>query len=181
MSRVGQAPVTIPSGVDITIEGRQITVKGPKGELSRLVPEVLTLTIEEGELTVTRNDEERESRALHGLFRSLINNMVIGVTEGYRRGLEIVGVGYRATAQGDRALELAVGYSHPVKVEAPEGITFEVPSNTRIDVVGIDKETVGQVAADIRAIRKPEPYKGKGIRYEGEQVRRKAGKAASAG
>ncbi len=181
MSRVGQAPIAIPSGVDVKVEGREITVKGPKGELSRLVPEVLSITIEEGELTVARADEERESRALHGLFRSLINNMVVGVTEGYRRGLEIVGVGYRATAQGDRALELAVGYSHTVKVEAPEGITFEVPSNTRIDVVGIDKEVVGQVAADIRAIRKPEPYKGKGIRYEGEQVRRKAGKAASAG
>jgi large subunit ribosomal protein L6 len=181
MSRVGQAPVTIPSGVEVKIEGRQVTVKGPKGELSRVLPEVLAVTIEEGELTVARTDEERESRALHGLFRSLINNMVVGVTEGYRRGLEIVGVGYRATAQGDRALELAVGYSHTVKVEAPEGITFEVPSNTRIDVVGIDKETVGQVAADIRAIRKPEPYKGKGIRYEGEVVRRKAGKAASAG
>jgi large subunit ribosomal protein L6 len=181
MSRVGQAPIPIPSGVDITIEGRQVTVKGPKGELSRLAPEVLTFTIEEGELTVGRTDEERESRALHGLFRSLVNNMVIGVTEGYRRGLEIVGVGYRATAQGDRALELAVGYSHTVKVDAPEGITFEVPSNTRIDVVGIDKEKVGQVAADIRAIRKPEPYKGKGIRYQGEVVRRKAGKAASAG
>jgi large subunit ribosomal protein L6 len=142
---------------------------------------VLTVTIADGQATVARNDEERESRALHGLFRSLIANMVTGVTEGYRRGLEIVGVGYRATAQGDRALELAVGYSHTVKVEAPEGITFEVPTNTRIDVVGIDKEVVGQVAADIRAIRKPEPYKGKGIRYEGEQVRRKAGKAASAG
>ena len=181
MSRVGQAPIPIPSGVDITIEGRQVTVKGPRGELSRLVPEVLSLTIDEGQLTVSRADEERESRALHGLFRSLIHNMVVGVTEGYRRGLEIVGVGYRATAQGDRALELAVGYSHTVKVETPEGITFEVPSNTRIDVVGIDKEKVGQVAADIRSIRKPEPYKGKGIRYEGEQVRRKAGKAASAG
>jgi len=181
MSRVGQAPVPIPSGVEVKIEGRQVTVKGPKGELSRLLPETLSVTVEEGELTVARGDEERESRALHGLFRSLINNMVVGVTEGYRRGLEIVGVGYRATAQGDRALELAVGYSHTVKVEAPEGITFEVPSNTRIDVVGIDKEKVGQVAADIRAIRKPEPYKGKGIRYQGEVVRRKAGKAASAG
>jgi large subunit ribosomal protein L6 len=181
MSRVGQAPIPVPSGVEVTIEGRQVTVKGPKGELSRLLPEVLSVTLEEGEVTVARADEERESRALHGLFRSLISNMVVGVTEGYRRGLEIVGVGYRATAQGDRALELAVGYSHTVKVEAPEGITFEVPSNTRIDVVGIDKEKVGQVAADIRAIRKPEPYKGKGIRYEGEQVRRKAGKAASSG
>jgi large subunit ribosomal protein L6 len=181
MSRVGQAPITIPSGVDIKVEGREVTVKGPKGELARTLPEQLTVTIEGGELTVARADDERESRALHGLFRTLIDNMVVGVTEGYRRGLEIVGVGYRATAQGDRKLELAVGYSHPVTVEAPEGITFEVPSNTRIDVVGIDKETVGQVAANIRKIRKPEPYKGKGIRYEGEVVRRKAGKAASAG
>jgi large subunit ribosomal protein L6 len=181
MSRVGQAPIPVPSGVEVKIEGRVVTVKGPKGELARTLPEQLSITQADGELTVARADEERESRALHGLFRSLIANMVTGVTEGYRRGLEIVGVGYRATAQGDRALELAVGYSHTVKVEAPEGITFEVPSNTRIDVVGIDKEVVGQVAADIRAIRKPEPYKGKGIRYEGEQVRRKAGKAASAG
>ena len=181
MSRVGQAPIPVPSGVEVKIEGRVVTVKGPKGELSRTLPEALSITLDEGELTVARADEERESRALHGLFRSLVANMVTGVTEGYRRGLEIVGVGYRATAQGDRALELAVGYSHTVKVQAPEGITFEVPSNTRIDVVGIDKETVGQVAADIRAIRKPEPYKGKGIRYQGEVVRRKAGKAASAG
>ncbi|HEY5696040.1 MAG TPA: 50S ribosomal protein L6 [Acidimicrobiales bacterium] len=181
MSRVGQAPIPVPSGVEVKIEGRVVTVKGPKGELSRTLPEVLSITQDAGELTVDRADEERESRALHGLFRSLVANMVTGVTEGYRRGLEIVGVGYRATAQGDRALELAVGYSHTVKVRAPEGITFEVPSNTRIDVVGIDKETVGQVAADIRAIRKPEPYKGKGIRYQGEVVRRKAGKAASAG
>ena len=181
MSRVGQAPVPVPSGVEVKIEGRVVTVKGPKGELSRTLPEALSVTQEGGQLTVARADDERESRALHGLFRSLIANMVTGVTEGYRRGLEIVGVGYRATAQGDRALELAVGYSHTVKVQAPEGITFEVPSNTRIDVVGIDKETVGQVAADIRAIRKPEPYKGKGIRYQGEVVRRKAGKAASAG
>jgi large subunit ribosomal protein L6 len=181
MSRVGQAPIPVPSGVEVKVEGRTVTVTGPRGELERLVPEVLTVAVADGEVTVARADEERESRALHGLFRSLINNMVIGVTEGYRRGLEIVGVGYRATAQGDRALELAVGYSHTVKVQAPEGITFEVPTNTRIDVVGIDKEKVGQVAADIRAIRKPEPYKGKGIRYEGEQVRRKAGKAASSG
>ena len=181
MSRVGQAPIPVPSGVEVKIEGRVVTVKGPKGELTRTLPDALSITQDDGELTVARADDERESRALHGLFRSLIANMVTGVTEGYRRGLEIVGVGYRATAQGDRALELAVGYSHTVKVEAPDGITFEVPSNTRIDVVGIDKETVGQVAADIRAIRKPEPYKGKGIRYQGEVVRRKAGKAASAG
>ncbi len=181
MSRVGQAPIPVPSGVEVKIEGRVVTVKGPKGELTRTLPEALSITLDDGQLPVARVDDERESRALHGLFRTLITNMVTGVTEGYRRALEIVGVGYRATAQGDRALELAVGYSHTVKVQAPEGITFEVPSNTRIDVVGIDKETVGQVAADIRAIRKPEPYKGKGIRYQGEVVRRKAGKAASAG
>ena len=181
MSRVGQAPIPVPAGVEVTISGRDVTVKGPKGELTRTLPDALSVTLDDGVLTVAREDEERESRALHGLFRSLLANMVTGVTEGYRRGLEIVGVGYRATAQGDRALELAVGYSHSVKVEAPEGITFDVPSNTRIDVIGIDKEKVGQVAADIRAIRKPEPYKGKGIRYEGEVVRRKAGKAASAG
>ena len=181
MSRVGQAPIPVPAGVEVKIEGRVVTVKGPKGELTRTLPDALSITQDDGALTVARADDERESRSLHGLFRTLITNMVTGVTEGYRRGLEIVGVGYRATAQGDRALELAVGYSHTVKVQAPEGITFEVPSNTRIDVVGIDKETVGQVAADIRAIRKPEPYKGKGIRYQGEVVRRKAGKAASAG
>jgi large subunit ribosomal protein L6 len=181
MSRVGQAPIPIPSGVEVKIEGRTVTVKGPKGELSRILPEALSASIEEGEVLVARADDEREARSLHGLFRSLIANMVIGVTEGYRRGLEIVGVGYRATAQGDRKLELSVGYSHTVTVDAPDGITFEVPTNTRIDVVGIDKEKVGQVAADIRAIRKPEPYKGKGIRYQGEVVRRKAGKAASAG
>jgi large subunit ribosomal protein L6 len=180
MSRVGQAPVPVPSGVEVDIDGRTVTVKGPKGELTRTLPEALSISQDDGELTVARADDERESRALHGLFRSLIANMVTGVTEGYRRGLEIVGVGYRATAQGDRALELAVGYSHTVKVQAPEGITFEVPSPTRIDVVGIDKEKVGQVAADIRAIRKPEPYKGKGIRYQDEVVRRKAGKAATA-
>ena len=181
MSRVGQAPIPVPSGVEVKIEGRVVTVKGPKGELTRTLPEALSITQDDGQLTVARVDDERESRALHGLFRTLVANMVTGVTEGYRRALEIVGDGYRATAQGERALELAVGYSHTVKVQAPEGITFEVPSNTRIDVVGIDKETVGQVAADIRAIRKPEPYKGKGIRYQGEVVRRKAGKAASAG
>jgi large subunit ribosomal protein L6 len=181
MSRVGQAPIPVPSGVEVKIEGRTVTVSGPKGELSRILPELLSAKVEEGEVLVERADDERESRSLHGLFRSLIANMVIGVTEGYRRGLEIVGVGYRCTAQGDRKLELSVGYSHTVTVDAPDGITFEVPSNTRIDVIGIDKERVGQVAADIRAIRKPEPYKGKGIRYQGEVVRRKAGKAASAG
>ena len=178
MSRVGQAPIPVPSGVEVKIEGRVVTVKGPKGELSRTLPEQLSITQADGELTVARTDEERESRALHGLFRSLVANMVTGVTDGYRRGLEIVGVGYRATAQGDRALELAVGYSHTVKVEAPEGITFEVPAPTQVVVRGNDKQQVGQIAAEIRKVRPPEPYKGKGIRYEGEYVRRKVGKRA---
>jgi large subunit ribosomal protein L6 len=181
VSRVGKSPIPIPSGVDVKIEGRAVTVTGPKGELSRVLPEVISASVLEGEVLVDRADEERESRALHGLFRTLIANMVTGVTEGYRRQLEIVGVGYRAQAQGDRKLELSVGYSHTVTIDAPEGITFEVPAPTRIEVVGIDKEVVGQVAADIRAVRKPEPYKGKGIRYAGEVVRRKAGKAAAAG
>jgi large subunit ribosomal protein L6 len=181
VSRVGQAPIPVPAGVEVKIDGQSVTITGPRGELSRVLPDALTVALADGEVTVTRADDERDSRALHGLFRSLLANMVTGVTEGYTRGLEIVGVGYRATAQGDRKLELSVGYSHTVTVDAPEGITFEVPSNTRIEVIGIDKEKVGQVAADIRAIRKPEPYKGKGIRYRGEVVRRKAGKAASAG
>ena len=181
MSRIGRTPVPVPTGVEITIQGRELTVKGPKGTLERRLPGDISVRQEGAEVVVERPDDERENRALHGLVRSLVNNMVLGVSQEFSKELEIIGVGYRATAQGDRALELAVGYSHTVKVEAPEGITFEVPSNTRIDVVGIDKEVVGQVAADIRAIRKPEPYKGKGIRYEGEQVRRKAGKAASAG
>ena len=180
MSRVGQAPIPVPSGVEVKIEGREVTVKGPKGELSAPLPEALSVTLEEGELTVARADDERESRALHGLFRSLIDNMVIGVTEGYRRGLEIVGVGYRATAQGDRALSWPSATATPSRSRPPRASPSRCRRNTRIDVVGIDKETVGQVAADIRAIRKPEPYKGKGIRYQGEVVRRKAGKAACA-
>lgn len=181
MSRIGQAPIAVPSGVDVTIGDRDITVKGPKGTLSRPIPGTITVRQEGEELLVERPDDERETRSLHGLTRTLVFNMVVGVTEGFRKELEIQGVGYRATAQGPTALELALGFSHSVKVTAPEGITFEVPSATRIDVVGINKEVVGQVAANIRALRKPEPYKGKGVRYVGEYVQRKAGKAASVG
>ena len=178
MSRIGKAPVPVPSGVDITISGNNVTVKGPKGALSRVLPPDITVRQEDATIVVERPDDEREHRALHGLTRSLVNNMVVGVTEGFVKELEIVGVGYRATAQGPSRIELALGYSHTISVEAPEGVTFEVPQPTRIAVRGIDKEAVGQVAANIRKLRKPEPYKGKGVRYAGEVVRRKAGKAA---
>ncbi|MPZ73627.1 MAG: 50S ribosomal protein L6 [Nitriliruptorales bacterium] len=178
MSRIGKQPVTVPSGVDISLSGRTLTVKGPKGSLTQRIHPDITVTIGDGEVTVTRPDDEREHRALHGLFRSLIANMVVGVTEGYTRRLEIVGVGYRAALRGSDGLTLQMGFSHPVEFDAPEGVTFEVPSPTRITITGTDKQVVGQVAANIRKIRKPEPYKGKGIRYEGEQVRRKSGKAA---
>lgn len=181
MSRIGQAPIPVPGGVDVTVADGQITVKGPKGTLSRPIPGAITVRQEGEELLVERPDDARENRSLHGLTRTLVNNMVVGVTDGFRKELEIQGVGYRATAQGPAALELALGFSHTVKVNAPDGITFDVPSPTRIDVVGIDKEVVGQVAANIRALRKPEPYKGKGVRYVGEYVQRKAGKAASVG
>ena len=181
MSRVGKAPIPVPSGVEVSLDGRHITVKGPKGSLDRDLPGAITVREDDGQLLVERPDDERESRALHGLTRALVNNMVHGVTEGYKKELEIVGVGYRATAKGPNALELAVGYSHTVPVQAPEGITFDVPQPTRIDVVGIDKELVGQVAANIRKVRKPEPYKGKGIRYVDEHIQRKAGKAAGTG
>ena len=177
MSRIGQAPIAIPSGVDVTIEGRMVKVKGPKGELTRTVPATISVQQVDGQLLVARPDDERDNRALHGLTRSLVNNMVIGVTDGFRKQLEIVGVGYRAEAQGAESIRLALGFSHPVIVKAPEGVTFEVPVPTQIVVAGIDKEVVGQVAADIRSIRKPEPYKGKGVRYAGERVLRKAGKA----
>ncbi|MCD9625486.1 50S ribosomal protein L6 [Rhabdothermincola salaria] len=177
MSRIGRAPIPVPAGVDVTVAGRHITVKGPKGTLERDIPELITVRQDEGQLLVERPNDERESRALHGLVRSLVNNMVVGVSEGFRKDLDIVGVGYRATAKGNDALELALGFSHPVSVKAPEGITFEVASPTTIGVVGVDKEAVGQVAANIRAIRKPEPYKGKGVRYRDEHVVRKAGKA----
>ena len=177
MSRVGQAPIRIPDGVKVSLVGNVITVNGSRGELQRLLPKGITVEKTDGELRVLRASEQRETRALHGLIRSLIANMVTGVTEGYEKRLEIQGVGYRATKQGTD-LEVQVGFSHPVRKPAPAGIEFDVPTPTRITVKGIDKELVGQVAAEVRAIRKPEPYKGKGIRYEGEYVRKKAGKAA---
>jgi large subunit ribosomal protein L6 len=178
MSRIGKAPIPVPTGVDVTLADRNVTVKGPKGTLARRLPPDITVRQDGDLLLVERPDDEREHRALHGLTRSLVNNMVVGVTDGFVKELEIVGVGYRATAQGPSRLELALGFSHPVVVEAPEGVTFEVPQPTRITVRGIDKEIVGQVAANIRKVRKPEPYKGKGVRYAGEVVLRKAGKAA---
>jgi large subunit ribosomal protein L6 len=178
MSRIGRAPIPIPSGVDVTVTGNEVTVKGPKGTLFRRLPADITVRQDGAQILVERPDDEREHRALHGLTRSLVNNMVVGVTDGFAKDLEIVGVGYRATAQGPSRLELALGFSHPVTIEAPEGISFEVPQPTRITVRGIDKEIVGQVAANIRKVRKPEPYKGKGVRYAGEFVQRKAGKAA---
>jgi large subunit ribosomal protein L6 len=178
MSRIGKSPIPVPSGVDVTLADRDVTVKGPKGTLARRLPPDITVRQDGDQLVVERPDDEREHRALHGLTRSLVNNMVVGVTDGFSKDLEIVGVGYRAVAQGPSRLELALGFSHPVVVEAPEGITFEVPQPTRITVRGIDKEVVGQVAANIRKVRKPEPYKGKGVRYAGEVVLRKAGKAA---
>lgn len=179
MSRVGQAPIKIPNGVTVSIAAGRITVNGPRGELQRVIPPDVSVEQADGELRITRINDERETRALHGLARSLIANMVQGVTEGYEKSLEIQGVGYRAQKKGND-LEVAVGYSHPVQKKAPKGIEFDVPSPTKIIVRGVDKELVGQTAAEIRAIRKPEPYKGKGIRYEGEHVRRKAGKAAKA-
>ncbi|MEN9793094.1 MAG: hypothetical protein RL330_1172 [Actinomycetota bacterium] len=175
MSRIGKAPITLPSGVEVSIAGRTVTVKGPKGQLSREIPGEITVRKEESVLLVERPDDERQNRSLHGLVRTLVNNMVVGVTDGYAKELEIVGVGYRAEAQGTN-LRLALGFSHPVIVPAPEGITFEVPAQTRVIVRGIDKEVVGQVAANIRSIRKPEPYKGKGVRYLNERILRKAGK-----
>jgi large subunit ribosomal protein L6 len=178
MSRIGRTPILVPVGVDVTIDDREVKVKGPMGTLSRSVPGEITVRQEDSTLVVERPNDERENRALHGLTRSLINNMVVGVTAGFTKDLEIVGVGYRAIPKGPSQLELALGFSHPVIVDAPEGVTFEVPQQTRISVKGIDKELVGQVAANIRKIRKPEPYKGKGVRYAGERVIRKAGKAA---
>lgn len=176
MSRVGKTPVPVPSGVSVDIDGNSVKVKGPKGELGREFHENVSISLDDGVATVDRVDESRESRALHGLSRALLANMVQGVHEGFSRELEIIGVGYRATLKG-RDLEMQLGFSHSVAVKAPEGITFEVPENTKIIISGIDKELVGQVAANIRKVRPPEPYKGKGIRYVGEHVRRKAGKA----
>ncbi|HWC37627.1 MAG TPA: 50S ribosomal protein L6 [Acidimicrobiales bacterium] len=178
MSRVGRSPISVPDGVEVTVRGREVRVTGPQGELARTLPGDITLRQENSTLLVERPDDERHNRALHGLTRSLVNNMVAGVTTGFTKELEIVGVGYRANARGPNQLELALGFSHPVRVDAPDGISFEVPAPTRIMVRGIDKELVGQVAATIRMIRKPEPYKGKGVRYRGERVVRKAGKAA---
>ena len=178
MSRIGRSPIPIPSGVEVAITGNRVMVKGPQGSLERELPAEISIRQEDSTLLVERPDDERHNRALHGLTRSLVNNMVIGVTAGFSKQLEIVGVGYRAVAKGPSQIELALGFSHPVIVDAPAGVTFEVPQPTRIIVRGIDKELVGQVAANIRKIRKPEPYKGKGVRYAGEVVHRKAGKAA---
>ena len=178
MSRIGKAPIPVPSGVEVSISGRQVAVKGPKGALDLEVPGEITVRQDGEEILVERPDDERVNRAMHGLTRSLVNNMMVGVSEGFRKELQIVGVGYRCIAKGTDALELQLGFSHPVLVQAPDGISFEVPEPTRIIVSGADKQVVGQVAADIRSYRKPEPYKGKGVRYLGEHVARKAGKAA---
>jgi large subunit ribosomal protein L6 len=178
MSRIGKQPIAIPSGVDVSLDGSRVTVKGPKGTLEHDAPESITITRQGDELVITRPDDERTNRALHGLTRSLVANMVTGVSEGFVRELEIVGVGYRAAAAGPSRIDLQLGFSHPVHVDAPDGVEFEVPAPTRIIVKGFDKQLVGQVAADIRKIRKPEPYKGKGIRYADERVLRKAGKSA---
>ncbi|NKQ56355.1 50S ribosomal protein L6 [Amycolatopsis sp. K13G38] len=176
MSRIGKRPIAVPSGVEVTIDGQDVTVKGPKGTLSHTIIEPITVErAEDGTLEVKRPDDERENRALHGLTRTLVNNLVVGVTEGYEKKLEIHGVGYRVQAKGSN-LEFALGYSHPVLIEAPEGITFKVESPTRFSVSGIDKQKVGQTAAVIRKLRRPDPYKGKGLRYEGERIRRKVGK-----
>ena len=179
MSRVGKAPIELPSGVEVTVNDTVVSVKGPKGDLSETLDPRIITAVDDGVVTLTRADEERETRALHGLSRALVNNMVIGVFEGYQKELTAVGVGYRAALKG-KTLELQVGFSHPVTVEAPDGIEFEVPEPTKIFVRGIDKQLVGQVAANVRAVRPPEPYKGKGIRYVDEYVRRKAGKAGVA-
>ncbi|AEX43529.1 50S ribosomal protein L6 [Corynebacterium diphtheriae bv. mitis] len=175
MSRVGKAPIAIPSGVDVKIDGQHVEVKGPKGTLDLTIPEPIVASIEDGQISVVRPDDHRKNRSLHGLSRSLVNNMVVGVTEGYTIKMEIFGVGYRVALKG-KNLEFSLGYSHPVLIEAPEGITFAVDGNTKLSVSGIDKQKVGQIAAIIRRLRKDDPYKGKGIRYEGEQIRRKVGK-----
>ena len=177
MSRIGKLPVSVPSGVEVTIDGQHVTVKGPKGTLSHTVAEPISVQMGDDGVEVARPDEERESKALHGLSRTLIQNMVTGVTDGYEKKLEIVGVGYRVLAKGPSAVELNLGYSHPVQFEAPDGVTLQVESATKFSVHGIDKQVVGEVAANIRKLRRPEPYKGKGVRYAGEHVRRKVGKA----
>jgi len=180
MSRIGRLPIAVPSGVDVTIEGRRVTVKGPKGSLSRELHPDMRISREDDQLVVTRPTEQKTHKQLHGLTRTLVNNMVVGVTDGYRKGLEITGVGYRAVKVGEK-LQLSLGYSHQIEIEPPKGITFELENPTRLAVVGIDKELVGEIAAKVRSTRKPEPYKGKGVRYAGEQIRRKAGKAGKIG
>ncbi|WP_395659570.1 50S ribosomal protein L6 [Nocardioides sp.] len=177
MSRIGKLPIAVPSGVDVAIEGPKVTVKGPKGTLSHTVAAPIIVEQSDGVLDVKRPDDERQSKALHGLTRTLVNNMVVGVTDGYEKKLEIVGVGYRVLSKGPTQLEFQLGYSHPITFNAPEGITFTVDGPTRLGVQGIDKQLVGEVAANIRKLRKPEPYKGKGVRYAGEHIRRKVGKA----
>ena len=177
MSRIGKKPVQIPAGVDVTVNGNHVTVKGPKGQLELDTYDKLTVSVEENEVIVTRHDEERETRARHGLNRALIHNMVVGVSEGFSKQLELAGVGYRVQQKG-KDLEFSLGYSHPVIYKDPQNITFTVPDNTHITITGIDKQQVGQVAAEIRGLRPPEPYKGKGIHYVGEHIRRKLGKAA---
>jgi large subunit ribosomal protein L6 len=176
MSRIGRLPISIPAGVEVKIDGQDVAVKGPKGELSLTVKSPITAAIEDGQVLVTRPDDERESRSLHGLTRTLIANQIIGVTDGYTKGLEVVGTGYRVQSKGN-SIEFALGYSHPITVEPPAGISFTVEGNNKLTVSGIDKQAVGEVAANIRKLRKPEPYKGKGVRYAGEVVRRKAGKS----
>lgn len=178
MSRIGKVPITVPSGVEVTLDGREVAVKGPKGTVHHTIAAPITIEKnDEGQLVVARPDDERESRSLHGLSRTLVNNMIIGVTEGYSKTLEVVGVGYRVVQKTPKQVEFALGFSHPVIVNAPDEITFEVETPQRLHIRGIDKQVVGEVAANIRKLRKPEPYKGKGVRYQGEHVRRKAGKA----
>jgi len=177
MSRIGKLPIAVPSGVDVAIDDAKVTVKGPKGTLSHTVAAPIVVERNDAVLDVKRPDDERQSKALHGLTRTLINNMVVGVTEGFEKKLEIVGVGYRVLSKGPTQLEFQLGYSHPIVFDAPEGITFSVEGPTKLGVAGIDKQLVGEVAANIRKLRKPEPYKGKGVRYAGEQIRRKVGKA----
>ncbi|MFT4471103.1 50S ribosomal protein L6 [Arthrobacter sulfonylureivorans] len=176
MSRIGRLPITVPAGVEVKVDGNVVSVKGAKGELSHTLASPITVSLDENTLTVARPNDERESRSLHGLTRTLINNMIVGVTEGYKKDLEIVGTGYRVQAKGAN-LEFALGFSHPVVVNAPEGITFAVEGANKLSVSGINKQQVGEVAANIRKLRKPDPYKGKGVRYAGEQIRRKVGKA----
>jgi large subunit ribosomal protein L6 len=180
MSRIGRLPITVPSDVDVTIDGRTLTVKGPKGSLTRELHPDITVAREDDRLVVTRPTEQKTHKQLHGLTRTLVNNMVVGVTDGYRKSLEITGVGYRAAKVGEK-LQLNLGYSHPIEIAPPTGISFEVENPTHLAVLGIDKELVGQVAAQVRSTRKPEPYKGKGVRYAGEYIRRKAGKAGKIG